>query len=81
MNLTTQHAATPILESITLPKPVRRPKASEAEAQALDQEVIQTLKVMRSSWLRLGSLIQKVIDTRASLLLKTPTKPIGEPLF
>lgn len=65
MNVTTQHVATPILESITLPKPVPRPKATEAEAQALDQEVIQTLKVMRSSWLRLGSLIQKVIDTRA----------------
>ncbi len=56
---------TPILELDPLPKPVRRPKATEAAAQALDQEVIQILKVMRSSWLRLGSLIQKVIDTRA----------------
>jgi hypothetical protein len=65
MNLTTQQAATPILELGRLPKPMRRPKATEAEARVLDQEVIQTLKTMRSSWLRLGSLIQKVIDTRA----------------
>jgi hypothetical protein len=56
---------TPILELEPLPKSVRRPKATEAEARALDQKVIQTLEVMRSSWLRLGSLIQKVIDTRA----------------
>jgi hypothetical protein len=65
MELTIGSDRTPILELDCLPKPVRRPKATEAEAQALDQEVIQTLKTMRSSWLRLGSLIQKVIDTRA----------------
>jgi hypothetical protein len=65
MELTIGSDRTPILELDPLPKPVRRPKATEAEAQALDKEVIQTLKVMSSSWLRLGSLIQKVIDTRA----------------
>lgn len=65
MELTIRSDRTPILELDALPKPVRRPKATEAEAQVLDKEVIQTLKVMQSSWLRLGSLIQKVIDTRA----------------
>lgn len=65
MELTIGSDRTPILELDPLPKPVRRSKATEAEAQALDKEVIQTLKLMKSSWLRLGSLIQKVIDTRA----------------
>ena len=65
MELTIGSDRTPILELDPLPKPVRRPKATEAEAQVLDKEAIQTLKVMKSSWLRLGSLIQKVIDTRA----------------
>jgi hypothetical protein len=65
MELTIGPDRSAILELDRLPKPVRRPKATEAQAQALDQEIVQIIKVMRSSWLRLGSLIQKVIDTRA----------------
>jgi hypothetical protein len=57
---------TPILELAMLPKPVRRrPRATKAEAQAMDKEVVRIVGEIRSSWLRLGSLIQKVMDTQA----------------
>jgi hypothetical protein len=43
MKLKIRPDRTPILESLTFPKPVRCPKAIEAEARAIDRETIQTL--------------------------------------
>jgi len=61
----TQTHGTPILELATLPKPVRRPRATRAEAEAMDNEVVRIVAEIRSNWLRLGSLIQRMIDSRA----------------
>jgi hypothetical protein len=63
---------TPILESASLPKPVRRPKATKAEAEAMDREVVRIVGEIKSNWLRLGSLIHKMIDTRAAAALGFP---------
>jgi hypothetical protein len=61
----TQPNRTPILESARLPRPIRRPKATKVEAEAMDKEVARIVGEIRSNWLRLGSLIQRMIDTRA----------------
>jgi hypothetical protein len=39
--------------------------ATEAEAKAMDDEVVRILGEMRCGWLRLGLLTQKMIDTQA----------------
>ena len=69
----TQHHGTPILELAKLPKPVRRPKAAKAEAEAMDKEVVRIVGEIRSNWLRLGSLIQRMIDTGAIEVLGFPS--------
>src|SRR5690348_6950815 len=38
---------------------------SKAEAEAMDKEIAQLVAQMRSGWLRLGKLIQRMIDARA----------------
>jgi hypothetical protein len=53
------------LESPRLSKPVRRPKATEAEAKAMEKEAVRIVSEMRTGWFRLGSLIRKIIDTQA----------------
>ncbi len=60
----TQPDKTPILDLAKLPKPLRRPKATEAEAKAMDREAVRIVAEMKSSWFRLGSLIRKMIDTQ-----------------
>jgi hypothetical protein len=72
MNAKTQSDRTPILELPRLSKPVGRPKATEAEASALDKEVIRIVGQMRSNWLRLGLLVQRIIDTQAFEALGFP---------
>ena len=62
----TKEPGTPILESSTLPKPVvRRPKATEAEARAMDKEAIRIIGEVKSGWLRLGVLIERMVRTNA----------------
>lgn len=63
---------TPILELANLPKPVRRPNATKAEAEAMDREVVRIVGEIRSNWFRLGSLIHKMIDTRGAAALGFP---------
>jgi hypothetical protein len=46
--------------------------ATEQEARAMDKEVVRIVGEIRSNWLRLGSLIQKMIDTRAFEALGFP---------
>ena len=69
----TQQHGTPILELAKPPKPVRRPKATKAEAEAMDKEVVRIVGEIRSNWLRLGSLIQRMIDTGAIEVLGFPS--------
>jgi hypothetical protein len=64
--------ATPILELAKLPKSIRRPIATKTQAEAMDREVVGIVREMRSNWLRLGSLIQKMIDCRAYEALGFP---------
>jgi len=47
--------------------------ATEAEARAIDDEVVRILGEMKCGWLRLGLLIQKVIDTQAFVALGFPS--------
>jgi len=42
-----------------------RHQATKAEAQAIDKQVTRIVGDMKSNWLRLGNLVQRVIDTRA----------------
>jgi hypothetical protein len=56
--------ATPILELARFPKR-GRPKATKAEAEALDKEVVRIVTETRSSWLRLGRLVEEVTMTQA----------------
>ena len=63
----------PILERLPFPKTVRRPLATEQEARAMDTEVVRIVGEIRSNWLRLGSLIQRMIDTRAFEALGFPS--------
>jgi hypothetical protein len=65
VNLKIQADSTPILELPRLSKPVRRPKATEAEAKAMDKEAVRIASEMRTGWFRLGSLIGKMIDSQA----------------
>ena len=44
---------------------MRRPKATEAEAKAMDKEAVRIVAEMRTGWFRLRSLIRKMIDTQA----------------
>ena len=60
----TESRKTPILES-TARRTVRFHKATKAEAESMDQEAIRIVGEMKSNWLRLGSLIQKMIHTGA----------------
>jgi hypothetical protein len=48
-----QTVSTPILESPRLSKPTRRPKATEAEAKAMDREAVRIAAEMRAGWLPL----------------------------
>jgi len=64
---------TPILESLKFSKPARRPRATKAEAEAMDREAVHIVGEMRSIWLRLGSLIRKMIDARAYEVLAFPS--------
>jgi len=70
--MTTQVRRTPMLELPRLPKPVRRPIATEAEAKALDRDVRRLVADLNSGWLRLGLLIQKVSQTQAFTALGFP---------
>jgi len=56
--------ATPILELTKHPK-IGLPKATKAEATAMDKEVVRIVEQIRSNWLHLGSLIQRMIDSYA----------------
>ena len=86
MHVKTQPDRTPILELRRLSKPVRRPKATEAEAKTMDNEVVHIVGQMRSNWLRLGRLIQEISDTQAFVPLGFPnmnawmTSRLGESL-
>ena len=86
MNMKEQMNRTPILELRRLSKPMRRPKATDAEAKAMDREVIHIVGQMRSNWLRLGRLIQEISDTQAFVPLGFPnmnawmTSRLGESL-
>src|SRR5687767_15131814 len=73
MHMKTQLDRTPILESLDLPKPGRCPRATQAEAKTMDKEAIRLIGEMKSSWLRLGSLIQRMIDTQAFQALGFPS--------
>jgi hypothetical protein len=81
-----QELRTPLLELTGFPKSVRRPTATKADAKAMDKEVIRILGEIRSNWLRLGSLIQKMADTQAFEALGFPnmhswmTARLGESL-
>jgi hypothetical protein len=44
---------------------VRRRKATEAEAKAMEKEAVQVASEMQTGWLRLGSLICKMMDSQA----------------
>jgi len=82
----TEQHETPILELAKLPKPVRRPKATKAEAEAMDKEVVRIVGEIRSNWLRLGRLVQRFMETQAFEALGFPnvhawmTSRLGESL-
>jgi hypothetical protein len=86
MNVKPESDSTPILESPKLYKPVRHPKATEAEAKAMDTEVVRIAAEIRAGWLRLGLLIRKMIDSQAYEALGFPnmhawmTSRLGESL-
>jgi hypothetical protein len=46
-------------------KSIRRLKATRAEAEAMDKEVVRVVGEIRSNWLRLGRIVQKFIETHA----------------
>ncbi len=54
-------------------QPKLRHAASKAEAEAMDREAFSIVGEMRSSWLRLGLLLRKIIDTRAYVALEFPS--------
>jgi len=51
----------------------RRKIATEAEARAMDEEMVRILGEIKSGWLRLGLLLQKVIATEAFRALGFPS--------
>jgi hypothetical protein len=63
---------TPILELARLARPARGPKATKAEAEAMDREVVRVVGEIRSNWLRLGRLVRKVMVTQAWEVLGFP---------
>ncbi len=63
---------TPILEFAPYPKGIRRPKATKAEAEVLDNEVVRVVGEIRSNWLLLGRLVERVRQTRAFEALGFP---------
>jgi hypothetical protein len=68
-----QTDTTPILELPRLSKPMRCPMATEAEAKAMDKEAVRIVAELKSGWLRLGMLIQKMAATRAFETLDFPS--------
>src|SRR5580704_17036412 len=72
MRIKGQMQKTPILELNKFPKPVRRPRATKAEAEAMDKEVVRIVAKIRSNWLLLGRLVEKVRETRAIEALGFP---------
>jgi hypothetical protein len=46
---------------------------TESEAKAMDREAVKMVAELKSGWLRLGSLIRKIIDTRAYEALGFPS--------
>ena len=50
--------------AVTLQHSRRRP-ATKQEAQSLDREALQIIKAMKTSWLSLGLVVKKMIETRA----------------
>ena len=62
-----QGRRSPILELPKFPKPVRRPKATKAEAEAMDEKGGPHCRGDEVDLVssRLGSLIRKIIDTQA----------------
>src|SRR5258707_399667 len=75
-----------MLELPRLSKPMRRSKATAAEAKAMDKEAVRIAAEMRAGWLRLGLLIHKMIDSQAYEALGFPnmhawmTSRLGESL-
>jgi hypothetical protein len=67
-------------------KSIRRLKATRAEAEAMDKEVVRVVGEIRSNWLRLGRIVQKFIETHAFEALGFPnvhgwmTARLGESL-
>ena len=51
----------------------RRKIATEAEARAMDEEIVRILGEIKSGWLRLGLLLQRMIATEAFLALGFPS--------
>jgi hypothetical protein len=82
----TQQYGSPISELGNLSKSVRRPKATKAEAEAMDNEVVRIVGEIRSNWLHLGRLVQRFIETQAFRALGFPnmyawmTSRLGESL-
>jgi len=72
MNVKTRRNETPILELPSLPKPRCRSKATRAEAEAMDEDVVRIVGEIRSNWLRLGRLVQRFIETQAFEALGFP---------
>jgi len=52
---------------------LNRKKATRSEAQALDQEAMRIIAEVKSGWLRLGLLIDKMIETCAFEVLGFPS--------
>lgn len=73
MNMKTRPDRTPMLELPRFSKPIRRPKATEAEARAMDKEAVRIIAEIKSGWLRLGSLIQRMSETQAFAALSFPS--------
>jgi hypothetical protein len=79
-----QHG-TPIVGVAKYPKLVR-PTATEAEAREMDKEAVRLVADIRAGWLRLGLLIQRMIQTHAYQALGFPnmhawmTSRLGESL-
>jgi len=62
---------TPVLELSKHPK-IGLPKATQAEARAMDKEVVRIVAETRSNWLRLGRLVEEVMKTHAWEVLGFP---------
>jgi hypothetical protein len=82
----TEGHRTPILELAPSPKGIRRPKATKAEAEVLDKEVVRVVGEIKSKWLLLGRLVERFRESRAFEALGFPnfhawmTERLGENL-